>query len=203
MPLIKSDGTVEIGQAPETIRGFFISSSSLINAQEAAEVFSSLSKQRQEETVIKAIHELYDYVEDLQVELHGRLPMLYATVRELPEKIPVGLISNGVNKLVTMLAATTKFHHGILIVDEIENGFYFEKMPNIWTLLYKFCKKNGVQLFASTHSQEALNSLLPAMEGHENDFCLLRTKKENGKCTIKHIAGKNLKAAIEQGGEVR
>jgi hypothetical protein len=41
------------------------------------------------------------------------------------------------------------------------------------------------------------------MEGHENDFTLLRAERVNGSSGIEVIDGKLLEAAIDQGVEVR
>jgi AAA15 family ATPase/GTPase len=92
---------------------------------------------------------------------------------------------------------------GVLIVDEIENGFYHERLPSIWKGLYESCDKHQVQLFATTHSMECLRALLPTLKGHEGDFRLIRMKREGNQSVAKIINGDSLEAALEGDVELR
>ena len=76
-------------------------------------------------------------------------------------------------------------------------------MPNIWKGLREICDKRGVQLFATTHSDECLQALRQSMDEHENDFSLIRTVAENGGHHVKHFAGAPFLAALEQHGQIR
>jgi hypothetical protein len=195
--------TLKIKGGPDPLPGAFFSSTQTINQQEAANWFSDLSKRRDEQPIIEALQHLFPFIKGLSVETQGTQPMLHADIPSLPEKIPVSLISSGINRLVAMLVAIATQRHGILIVDEIENGFHFESMPGIWKVLYDLCKRSQVQLFASTHSGECLEALESVMIGHEDDFTLIRTERENGKCVARHFGGLNFRRALEQDIEVR
>jgi AAA15 family ATPase/GTPase len=197
------DGELKISGGPEPLPGAFYSSSNPVNPRETADWFSDLSKARNEKNVIKAIQGLFPFINDLSVETHNGIPMVHADILTMPEKIPVGLVSSGVNKLLALLVAIARQNHGILIVDEIENGFHYKTINKIWGVLYQFCKDSHVQLFASTHSGECLEAIAAAMEGHERDFCLLRAVKEDEGCNIKQFSGDQMRGAIEQEMELR
>lgn len=76
-------------------------------------------------------------------------------------------------------------------------------MPSIWQTLRELCKEQGVQLFATTHSNECLQSLIPAMQGHEDDFSLIRTELVKGQHYASQFDGKAFLAALKIHGEVR
>jgi AAA15 family ATPase/GTPase len=48
----------------------------------------------------------------------------------------------------------------ILCIDEIDNGLYYDKQDLFWEQISKLCEEYNIQLFATTHSYEALQSIL-------------------------------------------
>ncbi|MGI0015158.1 MAG: AAA family ATPase, partial [Nitrososphaera sp.] len=170
---------------------------------ESASRFSELSKKKRERSVIEAVKQHYPYVEDLSVETTGGITMLYAAIRSLPEKVPLGIVSGGVNKLVTLLVALANYSQGVVLIDELENGFYHAMLPQVWCSLLQFCKEHDTQIYAATHSSEFLRSVVPCIHGNEEEFCLIRTEKENNQCVPRIFGGRQLESAIEQEVEVR
>jgi len=92
---------------------------------------------------------------------------------------------------------------GTLLIDQIEDGFYFKKMASIWKVVHKFAKANGTQIFATTHSQECLDALLPVLEANEEDFALVRASRLNNVPTLRVIDGKGFSSALSQEFELR
>lgn len=201
-PNFTGDGIVLDG-TPEPAHGSFYPSTIGIDSQETARHFSSLSKAGKVKPVVDAVHEIFKTVTGLSLEMNNVIPMIYADVEGLPEKVPLGLISSGLNRFVGFLVSIADQPHGMVIVDEIENGFYFERMADIWKTLRRFCADYDVQLFASTHSAECLKALEPAVSEYQDDFSLLRTVREEGRCLIRHFPGKQLLAALEEDIEIR
>lgn len=195
--------TIKIKGGPDPLPGAFFSSTQPINQQEAANWFSELSRRREDRAVVEALQGLFPFISNLSLETQGTTSIIHADIPELPEKIPVGLISSGVNRLVALLVAIATQRHGVLIVDEIENGFHFKAMSEIWKVLYEFCRKSHVQLFASTHSQECLESLTTVIKGKERDFSLLRTVREDGNCIVRQFSGQRFLGALEEDIELR
>ena len=86
------------------------------------------------------------------------------------------------------------------MVDEIENGFYYKRMPSIWKAIIKFSHEYSVQLFISTHSKECLEALLPSVNEDPSNFRLLRVEvDEKRNHTIKVFKGKDLASALNTG----
>jgi len=48
----------------------------------------------------------------------------------------------------------------LLCIDEIDNGLYHDKQDVFWEQISKLCEEKNIQLFATTHSYEALQSIL-------------------------------------------
>lgn len=195
---------LNIGGIGETVPiAFFSSTIAALNPSENAARFSDLSKQNKEQPLIESLKREFPYIEGLSVEINAGVPTIYASIKAFPEKIPLGLISSGVNKLLSLLVAIASYPQGVILIDEIENGFYHERLASIWTVLLRLCKRNDTQIFATTHSVECLRAALPSIRGNESEFCLIRTEKENGECAAKVFSSREFESAIEQEIEVR
>jgi len=142
-------------------------------------------------------------IRGLSLEISNSTPIVFASVRGVVERIPLGLISTGLTKLVAYLVAIANNNGGIVMIDEIENGFYYDSMPAIWRILYRFSREHNVQLFASSHSAECLNAAATIIEGHEDDFCVLRAERKDGECSVRYFNGITFKHAIAEHAEVR
>ncbi|MCH8149110.1 MAG: ATP-binding protein [Planctomycetes bacterium] len=90
-----------------------------------------------------------------------------------------------------------------MLIDEIENGFHYSKLPALWTRLHAFCAEHDVQLFASTHSLECLRALSGAVTADPDDFALLRMTVADGQATVEKFGGDMIEAALEQRVEIR
>lgn len=56
----------------------------------------------------------------------------------------------------------------VLLIDEIENGLYYEGLPDFWNGLFEVLEDQDVQLFATTHSRECMEAAhrAAAARGH-------------------------------------
>jgi hypothetical protein len=193
------DPGTEVGPSSE-----FITSTLLVNPSQAAAWFSYLSLQKREKEIVDAVKEEFEpALESLSVLSLGQLPSVYASIKYLKEKLPLSLLSGGINKFVVVLAAVLMRGSGVVLIDEVENGFFYKTLEPMWKYLLKLAGDNDTQIFVSTHSQECVRALVPAMQGHEDEFTLLRAERTNGSSTVTLLEGKFLEAAIEQGVEVR
>jgi hypothetical protein len=174
------------------------------NPQQTAQWFSQLSVQKREKGIVDAVREEFEpALENLSVLALNNVPAVYANIRYLKERLPLSLLSAGINKFVGLLSAVLIRGGGVVLIDEIENGIFYQRLPSLWKYVLKFATENNVQIFASTHSLECVRALGSAMQGHEEDFTLLRSERTNGSSTISLVQGKFLEAAIEQGVEIR
>ncbi len=194
------DSGPELGPVTE----FFPSSAWNFNPMLPAQMFSLLSLQQREQAIVDAVRDEFEpSLESLVVLSPSGAPGLYAGLRYLKEKLPIGYLSAGISRFIAMLSAVLIRGKGVVLIDEIENGISYLIFQPLWKYLLKFAVDNDTQIFASTHSLECVRALLPAMQGHEDDFTLLRAERTNGSSAITLVPGKFLESAIDQGVEVR
>jgi ABC-type branched-subunit amino acid transport system ATPase component len=174
------------------------------NFQQPAVWFSQLSLQKREQEVVNAVTSTYGtLIEQLTVLSPNGLPGVYATIPHLKEKLPLPLISAGINKFFTVMAAILTRTAGVVLIDEIENGLYYETLPALWKTVLKLSRQYNTQIFASTHSLECVRAVLGSIKGAEEEFCLLRTERIDGSSKVTQVKGEFVESAIEQGLELR
>ncbi len=191
----------ELGPATE-----FFASSWFLNPVQNAQWFSQLSLENREKELVETVKAEFGLlIHDLSVLAPSPYgTSVYATVPFLSNKMPLSLISAGINKFFTILAGIMSRRGGVVLIDEIENGLYFERLPAFWATILRLANQYDTQIFASTHSMECLRALRPLLEEHhENDVTLLRTERENGSSSVTLVKGEFFEAALEQNFEVR
>lgn len=181
----------------------FYSSSAVPSQDENAQYFSELSIRHAEKPIVDFMKQEFPFVEDLSVESSARTPTIFASVRGLEEKIPVNLLSTGVTKIMSVVLGMSNQQGGMVLIDELENGLYWDRLPSIWRALVRFSKQYNVQVFASTHSQECLEAAASAADENEDEFSLLRVEKANGHSIVRQFSGTSLRASMDVEAEVR
>ncbi len=201
-PKITEQG-LNIAGVGETMPIFLFSSAMSLNPTETASRFSELDTQGKSGTVVAGLKEIFPYLEGISIQVVSGVPTLHATMSYSELKVPLGLLSGGINKLVGILLAVAARPQGVVLIDEIENGFYYQLLPGIWSALLTFSKQYNTQIFASTHSEECLRALLKCVGENEEEFALIRAERKNGRCAAQVFGGRQLHSAIDQNIEVR
>ena len=127
----------------------------------------------------------------------------------LPQRIPINLMGDGIRKIVSFLTSIYACRGGVVLFDELSNGFHHSVMKPMWDIVIRAAIKNDVQVFATTHDADSIRGFQQAARDVQN---------ESGKDVatgfkLQRIAGDELKSyrnsveqlgyAIEQEMEVR
>src|SRR5215213_1039127 len=74
-------------------------------------------------------------------------------------RIPLGTIGDGLKHLVSLSLHLLSARGGFLLVDEIDTGLHHTVMSNMWKLVIETAERLDVQVFATTHSLDCVQSL--------------------------------------------
>jgi AAA15 family ATPase/GTPase len=172
--------------------------------QQNATSFSSLSRQYKAHRLLSAIKGLFPSVEDVNLEIMGGETTLHVSTG-LSQRLPIADLSGGINKFVSIALGIMANPGGAVIVDEIENGFYYKNLSDVWNSLVKLSEDDGVQLIVTTHSYEFLKAIAPSLESKEmsKQFQLMRLEKGDVQPEIKIFSGSLYHDAIVSDFEVR
>ncbi|MGN7479620.1 AAA family ATPase [Solibacillus silvestris] len=118
--------------------------------------------------------------------------------------VPVSMFGDGVRKALVIASQVIRFKGGVILIDEIETGIHTKLIPVFFSWLTEICKEHNVQLFATTHSLEALDGMLKANAENTEHLSVYRMGMANDKSQIKYFSGENLKVLrYELGQDVR
>jgi energy-coupling factor transporter ATP-binding protein EcfA2 len=201
-PQFSGQGFQFVGTEHPPVDASFFSSSHPYFTADTAKRLSNLSKRRQDGYVVKQVLREFPFIRGLDVQSHVGTSMLHADIPYLPEKVPVNLISSGVNKFITLLVAIAAQPGAVVFVDEMENGFHYQRYFSVWKVLYEACKRFEVQLFASSHSRECLEALADACRDNPDDVSLIRSEMRDGVAELKQFQGSTMFKTLEI-GEIR
>ena len=127
----------------------FFPSTANYNSTEIADRFTKAVMTGFEREVVDAISEQFSFITSIKILFVAGLSVLYVETPWFDEPVPLNSISAGVAKFVSYILTISAMENGVVLIDEIENGFYFDKMPSIWRSLFRLAKKHNVQIFAS------------------------------------------------------
>ncbi len=181
----------------------FYATHAISTQDEPAQQFSALSIRNEELQIVNALKTEYPMIEGLSVQIWGGLATVFATVPTMPEKVPMHLLSSGVTKLVSILLGIAIQRGGIVCIDELENGFYYDRLPSIWSLLLTFAKQYDVQLFVSTHSWECLQAAAKHAEANPAEFSLIQAPMPGQPSPIRVTSGESFANAVRHEMDVR
>jgi hypothetical protein len=73
--------------------------------------------------------------------------------------VPIGSLGDGLWRMLAMAIAITQSAGGLLLVDEIDTGLHYTVLSDMWRLIFQAAKDLDVQVFATTHSYDCIQSL--------------------------------------------
>ena len=183
---------------------FFFASNQTYSSTENADRFSELSRAKQQKPFIELFTKEFEWIEDLSIEVIAGAPAIYASIRGLPDKIPITSISGGINRFITILLAIASRKSSVVCVDEMENGLFYSHQLSFWRSIISFTRDYNAQLFLTTHSKEWLEALSQAAGDDVRDIVLMRLERdENGRPELLKFEGADFKAGIEYNAEIR
>lgn len=177
------------------------------NPPDDAERFSTLSVNRKHRKVESVMKRVEPRLQGLSVITRGAVPMIHAELEGQERLLPMSLLGDGMNRLLSlalMIGASTK--GTLALVDEIENGLHHSVMQSVWSGIAQFAREFDVQIFATTHSWECIRAAHKAFSEDElYDFRLHRLDRIGDDDDIKAVTydQETLEAALEMEFEVR
>lgn len=130
-----------------------------------------------------------------------RIP--YAQVKNFEEPFPLKSFGDGLNRLFGLSLALVNCKGGILLIDEIENGFHYSILPDVWKLIFNTAKELNVQVFVTTHSKDCLEAFAAASHEHKGEGMFIRLQRQGETIVAKSIEEERLALAVDHDVEVR
>ncbi|OCR00559.1 ATPase [Oscillatoriales cyanobacterium USR001] len=126
--------------------------------------------------VIKLLQAMDSKITDLVIlSPTGKRPSLYIDHKILGIS-PLSAFGDGIRRLLFIALTLAKVEDGVLLIDEIETAIHTETLHSSFSWIVQWCQNLNIQLFATTHSLEAVDAILDASNS-ETDLVLYRLEK--------------------------
>lgn len=115
-------------------------------------------------------------------------------------RAPLSTFGDGLRRVFTLASAIPGVKDGILLVDELEIAVHSRMQEKTFNWLVKACYQFNVQLFATTHSLEAIDAMIDACKDADIDIVGYRLQKGNAQTTTKRFDKEYLRRLREELG---
>jgi len=127
------------------------------NPNEFAQRYGSLDIRKQIGNLLKTLQLLEPRLRDIKMIVTPSGPLLHGDLG-LSELLPIRLMGEGVNRMANLIVDASAVQGGLLLIDEIENGFHYSVLDRLWTAIDEATRTSGTQFFATTHSLECIRA---------------------------------------------
>jgi AAA15 family ATPase/GTPase len=139
-------------------------------------LYAILQEQNKEELLNQYIQEFDSSIK--QFKFIRSTPKL-----EVNDKyIHLSNFGDGLKTYIFIICSLFVSKNGQLFIDEIENGIHYIKLDRLWEIILTISKEQNVQVFATTHSKECIESyarVAKKLEDEEIGFIELGRNKES------------------------
>jgi len=130
------------------------------------QVFISVQKKDKEEILYSYINEFDSNVTNFKI-IGGDEPSAKVIDRDIYQEI--NEFGDGLKHYISIICSLYACENGYLFIDEIDNGIHYTQLDRLWKIILTISKEQNVQVFATTHSKECIESYARVAKGLEDD----------------------------------
>ena len=199
----------------EVVHSEYISTNN-IDKEINAKLFDNIALTEQEKSVISALNIIEPNIEGLAFiddrenvrSFNGNRDKSRNAVVKIKnklERLPIKSMGDGINRILTIILAMVNSQNGFVLIDEFENGLHYKVQEKLWKIIFKLAKDLNIQVFATTHSSDCINSFSRVLDNNEYNVTgqFLRLDNRNGIIQPEIINSEVLKIADNQKIELR
>lgn len=177
----------------EKLRCAFINTRTAISQLDKR--LGNLLVQKNLEKIITVLQEIEPPISDIRMANN----LIYVDIG-LNKLMPINIMGDGIRRMLAIIAAISDMKGGVLLIDEIENGFHYSSLQTLWKAVFRAAQEYDVQIFATTHSYECITAFASL---EYDDICLYRIDRQDNQHTAFAYNAEVLRAGISKEFEVR
>jgi AAA15 family ATPase/GTPase len=116
------------------------------------------------EKFLEELKKIVPLITNIEVSALYQEPILLLSQKGVDSLLPLATFGDGFLKLFRLLISIVIQSGKRLMIDEIDTGVHYSRIKDFWKMLIQSSIDNNVQLFATTHSKECLQSYQEALE---------------------------------------
>ncbi len=185
----------------ELLRGVFINSRNI--SRDTAKRLDKIQIRKQTDRIIKVLRQIEPSLNDLSL---GADDIIYCDIG-FNRLMPINVMGDGMFRLLSIILAISDKENGIVLIDEIENGFHHTSQEILWKAIFASAKEFNVQIFTTTHSMECVKAFSSTysrqVKSKDNEIRLFRIERKDDDFKVVSYDHKTLEASLERNWEVR
>ena len=130
-------------------------------------------------------------------------------IKSSPRPVPLSSMGDGMYRVLQLILKLFPAKGGFFLIDEFENGLHYSIQEKVWTLLFELAELLDIQVFATTHSWDCIESFCKvATENKRSEGVLFRMGRsvrtsDKGRIIATVFEGEKLSAITQADMEVR
>lgn len=143
----------------------FISTAGL-NIDDVVRMFEEIVLTREEELVTQALRTIEPTIERIATLSGDRRRSrpderggIVIRTKDSDQRLPIGSMGDGMWRTLGLALSIVSAQKGTLLVDEIDTGLHYSVLESVWKLIDRAAKRLNVQVFSTSHSRDAYESL--------------------------------------------
>lgn len=193
----------EIPPLPAT-KVFLYISKSPQSSDILAEWFGQLNLRGERKKALEILRFFDSDISDVITAVESGRPILYVQFKD-GTNMPLSMLGDGINKAMQILLCILMTPNGVVLIDEIENGFHYSVYPKVLNAFYQAAILHQTQLIMTTHNLDILRTSVDILQ-ERNQLSLLTYERidtsQNGRCAFS-FTGKELAHSLDAELEVR
>lgn len=171
----------------EPILNFEYIDTNAINIEQLANEWEDIILTEAEDLALQMLRIIEPDIKDLAFLNKDEQRTPYVRLEGVKDRTPLHSMGDGIFRLLQVILKVLKAQDGFLLIDEFENGLHYSVQPDVWRLIFELAKEYNIQVFATTHSWDCIESFAQiAKEREDLDGVLFRMgrsvrKSDNGK----------------------
>ncbi len=192
------------GGRPGRPRAVFQHPSDGVLGTDIKDRYGDVREARRDGGVLELLRAIDPRIEDVEYLQTTRAQYFRAKLKD-GRTFPLGMLGGGVVNAFHFAVNLAHVEDGFLAIDEVENGIYHRRLPDVFRALVKARKHFNTQLMLATHSFEALSAIIDAATTEDPDqFAVIHLRRDEQ--DVVHatvVPGPDAKSSLEHGYDLR
>jgi AAA15 family ATPase/GTPase len=146
-----------------------------ISTKELEQNWNEINLTDDEEIVTEALQIIVPDFKRLAFDRDENMSWVKVKLANLPKPVPLKSLGDGMLRILQIAIKLVSAQGGFLLIDEFENGLHYGVQEKVWVLLFEIAEKLDIQIFATTHSWDCIESFTKvAIENETTEGVLFR-----------------------------
>lgn len=181
-PVLLTKAASPWGEGPADIAQLYLDPFSAKTSSQLGMLWDAIALTDAQDTVLKALQLISPDIQAVSMIGSDRRPTGGRTAivrsQRFSSPIPLRSYGDGINRLFGIILSLCNVRHGILLIDEFENGLHYSVQPLVWKTIFQLARDLDVQVFATTHSRDCILAFQQAAAESPEDGQLTRLTRK-------------------------